>query len=143
MKTIIFSIFLFILFFVGCSHIPIDTQRLIAEEVGEDLAYFTLKKNPKYIPKIEPALKVAIAMADEDNVDLGALIDAIVEYMTGLQDNPDFSSHNAFIASKAKRFNGLFLGLDLSVPEEYQMALARCRAFLDGALSGLEMAKGE
>lgn len=132
-----------ILFAFGCSHLTISQQQLIAEEIGTDVSYFVLKNNPKYIPKVEVALNVVIEMADEDSVDLQVLIEAVVEYMTELQDDLDLSEYSIFIASKVRLFEGLFLDLDFSIPEEYKAALARCRAFLDGALSGLEMAKGE
>ena len=144
MKTIIAVLLVGMLAMGGCpmlGNIPEDTQNKAAETIGFDVAYFTLMNNPVYIPIIEIPLKATIKIAEDETVDVDALINAIVDYLIEQRDRPELAQYSGLIKQHVSLFENLFIGFNLDIPEEAATALRYVRHFLSGALAGLEAAK--
>jgi len=129
----------------GCAGIKqqqkVDAVELVARLTGYNAAYFTLKNNPGYIPKVEAPLRLAIKTAKTEQVDIANLIGDIVAYCNQMALIPQMEPYAKPLEDAVMVFQDIMV-IDLTIPENYREAVRYTLAFLEGAASGLEAAKG-
>lgn len=144
MKPLLILLLLIALILGGCPRVQIDVGErdtlAVARTVGYNAAYWPLMNNPDYIPKVEIPLRGAIDLARDDGVDIAGLMTKIISYCEALLDDPAVGKFAPPIRSAVESFRGIMV-IDLEVPENYQKAVRHTRAFLEGALRGLEDVK--
>jgi len=141
MRVKFLMLIILLFFLVGCVGLTVKEpdQDKIAYGIGYTASYMVLKNNSDQIPKVEPAIRGALEMLDEDGVDIVVMISNIMDFSTGLLSGIKADYANA-TKGAIKSFGGM-VTLDFDIPENYGKAVRLTREFLKGALLGLEDAR--
>ena len=134
-------IILMVMLTFSCSGINISPKEKTesAYKVGYLASYLVFKNNPGYRITIKPSIVGAIKLIDTEEIDVKDLADAIYEYAKILTEDETLKDAKE-IADAVELFS-VILSMELSLSEDQKEAMEIIRAFLSGALDGLE--KGE
>jgi len=139
-------------FLVGCAggdkfgmtdlEITAPQLKVMAELAGYNAAYWPLKNNPSYIPDVEVAARKALDIAYKPgHVDVAQLVEDIVWFATRFKKAEGMQEYVPVISQALSQFQST-VTLDLTIPENYELALDCVRAFLEGAQTAVYDLKG-
>lgn len=147
-KAIKSSIILILLIFAfsGCAtkgvEVDMPDYTELAKLAGVTASFLPLQNNPKYIPIVELALRGALETIEEEDLNLLKFASDIVEWGLEFSDKPDFEKYAKPIALALAQFRN-YVQITIDIPDKWDETRGIIRAFLQGAMEGLRMAKGE
>jgi len=144
MKRQIIPIFIIIAFLItGCAGLQLKPaeEGAIFHTLGYQAAYWPLYDHPERIELVEPSLDMALALIAHESVDIASLIDEIIGFMGEMGTIEGFKVYAPAFNQAVRSLNGLLL-VDIQYPDEYQDAVNRTRAFLEGARDAIRDIKG-
>ena len=133
----------FIIFMLGCVGMQISDEpdySQMAQGFGYTASYVVFANNPDEIPSAEIALKIALTVLEQDEVDVEVLLSQIFEYggeiLEGKGDGYIVIFNGAMMS-----FWSMFNFEPTESPENNSKAIEITRGFLLGVQKGIEQVK--